>query len=63
MPIKIAVAGLGSVAQRGVLPQLAQPDIRDRVVLQAVMDTVSDRAKASKEKFGARNGMMFMTKC
>jgi predicted dehydrogenase len=53
MPIKIAVAGLGSVAQRGVLPQLAQPDIRDRVVLQAVMDTVSDRAKASKEKFGA----------
>ena len=52
-PVKIAVVGLGSVAQRGVLPHLSQPDIKDRVKLQAVMDTVTERAKASKDKFGA----------
>jgi predicted dehydrogenase len=51
--VKIAVSGLGSVAQRGVLPHLSQPDIKDRVKLQAVMDIVEDRAKVSAEKFGA----------
>jgi len=51
--VKIAVVGLGSVAQRGVLPHLSQPDVKDRVKLQAVVDTVTERAKASKEKFGA----------
>jgi predicted dehydrogenase len=36
-----------------LLPHLSQDDIRDRAELAAVMDVVTDRAKASKEKFGA----------
>jgi len=52
-PIKIGMAGCGSVAQRGLLPHLAQDDIGEWAVLHAVMDPVEGRAKATAEKFGA----------
>lgn len=52
-PVKIGMAGCGSVAQRGLLPHLAQDDIAEWAVLHAVMDPVPGRAKATAEKFGA----------
>lgn len=52
--VKVAVVGCGSVSQRGILPHLSQPDIRDRVELMAVVDIVEERAKACKQRFGAR---------
>ncbi|RLI24053.1 gfo/Idh/MocA family oxidoreductase [Candidatus Bathyarchaeota archaeon] len=52
--VKIAVVGCGSVSQRGILPHLSQPDIRDKVELTAVVDIVEERAKACKKRFGAR---------
>jgi len=52
--VRIGLAGCGSVSQRGLLPHLSQEDIKDRVELAAVMDIVSERAKATAEKFGAR---------
>lgn len=52
-PIKIGVAGCGSVAQRGILPHLAEDDIREWCTLHAVMDPVEGRPQATAEKFGA----------
>jgi predicted dehydrogenase len=51
-PIGIGVVGAGMIAQRGILPHLSQPDIADRLTLQAVCDPVPDRADASAERFG-----------
>jgi predicted dehydrogenase len=48
------MAGCGSVAQRGLLPHLAQDDIRQWCELTAVMDPVPGRAQATAEKFGAK---------
>jgi hypothetical protein len=36
--VRIGVAGLGSVSQRGIVPHLAQDDVKDRIELTAVMD-------------------------
>jgi len=52
--VKMAVVGCGSVSQRGILPHLSQPDIRDIVELTAVVDVVEERAKACKHMFGAK---------
>jgi predicted dehydrogenase len=52
--VRIGVAGLGSVSQRGILPHLAADDIKDRAELTAVMDPVPGRAEATAQKFGAR---------
>ena len=52
--VRIGVAGLGSVSQRGIVPHLAQADVRDRMELTAVMDPVPGRAAATAEKFGAK---------
>ena len=52
--VRIGLAGCGSVSQRGLLPHLAQDDIRQWCELTAVMDPVPGRAKASAAKFGAR---------
>lgn len=52
--VRIGVAGLGSVSQRGIVPHLAQADVKDRVELTAVMDPVPGRAAATAEKFGAK---------
>lgn len=52
--VKIGLAGCGSVSQRGLLPHLAQEDIRSWCELTAVMDVVPGRAEATKDKFGAK---------
>jgi len=49
--VKIGLAGCGSVSQRGLIPNLAQEDIRQWCELRAVMDPVPGRAKATAEKF------------
>lgn len=49
--LKVGLAGCGSVAQRGLIPHLAQPDIKDRVEFRAVMDPVEGRAKATAEQY------------
>jgi len=51
--VQIGLAGCGSVSQRGLLPHLAQDDIRQWCELKAVMDPVPGRALATAEKFGA----------
>ncbi|MAF09426.1 oxidoreductase [Candidatus Poribacteria bacterium] len=51
--VRIGVAGCGSVSQRGLLPHLAQDDIRAWCELAAVMDPEPGRAEASAAKFGA----------
>ncbi|MBM3238323.1 Gfo/Idh/MocA family oxidoreductase [Candidatus Poribacteria bacterium] len=50
--VRIGLAGCGSVSQRGLLPHLAQEDIRQWCELFAVMDPVPGRARATAEKFG-----------
>jgi predicted dehydrogenase len=51
-PIRAALVGCGSVAQRGILPHLSEPDAREQVALEAVVDAVADRAAATAERFG-----------
>lgn len=51
--VRIGVVGTGSVAVRGILPHLSQPDVQDRLCLAAVCDPVPGRAEAARERFGA----------
>ncbi len=50
--VRIGIVGAGTIAQRGILPHLSQPDVQDRVVLQAICDPVPGRAEALALKFG-----------
>ncbi len=50
--IKVALAGLGSVAQRGILPHLACADAQERVETVACVDPVPGRAEETAKKFG-----------
>ena len=50
-PLKAALVGCGSVAQRGILPHLSQPDAREHVILEAVVDAVAERAAATASRF------------
>lgn len=50
--VRIGVVGAGSVAVRGIMPHLSQPDVQDRVRLAAVCDPVPGRAEAARERFG-----------
>jgi predicted dehydrogenase len=52
--IRVALAGLGSVSQRGILPHLAQADAREKMELVACCDVVAERAKETAEVFGWR---------
>jgi len=49
----MAVVGAGSIGIRGALEHFKVGDFTDRVVLQAVCDTVPGRAAAAAEKYGA----------
>jgi len=53
--VRIGVSGAGSIAVRGILPHLAQDDVKDRVIMTAVCDPVPGRAKIAAEKFGIPN--------
>jgi predicted dehydrogenase len=50
--IRVALVGLGSVSQRGILPHLAQADALERVELVACCDVVPGRAEATARRFG-----------
>jgi len=50
--VKIGLVGCGSVSQRGLLPHLAQEDLRGRCKLTAVCDNAPGRAEATARKFG-----------
>ena len=50
-PVRLGVVGAGAIAQTRVLPHLSQTDVQNRVVLEAVCDTVPGRAAAA-ERFG-----------
>lgn len=50
--VRMGVVGAGSIAVRGILPHLSQPDVQDRVRLAAVCDPVPGRADAAKQRFG-----------
>ena len=51
-PVRMGVVGAGTLAQRGILPHLAQDDVHDRVRLQAVCDPVEGRADEVATRFG-----------
>jgi predicted dehydrogenase len=50
--VRMGVIGAGSVAVRGILPHLSQPDVQDRVRLAAICDPVPGRAEAAVTRFG-----------
>ena len=53
-PLRFGVVGAGAIAQRGILPHLSQPDMQDRVRLQAVCDPVPGRAQAAAIAMASR---------
>ena len=50
--VRLALTGLGSVSQRGILPHLAQGDALERVELVACCDVVPGRAQETARRFG-----------
>ena len=53
--LRAGLVGCGSVALRGVLPHLSQPDAQHKVKLVAVADAVPERARQAAEKFGVKD--------
>lgn len=51
-PVKIGVVGIGTVALRGVIPHLVQPDLEGRVKLVALCDPNESRLNTAAERFG-----------
>src|SRR5919198_218832 len=49
--IKVGLVGLGSLAQRGILPHTFQDDAREKIEPMAVCDNVPGRAEAVAEKW------------
>ncbi len=52
--IKVGLAGLGSIAQRGILPHTFQADAREKIEAVAVCDPIPGRAQATAEKWSWR---------
>jgi predicted dehydrogenase len=50
--LKAGLVGCGSVALRGVLPHLSEPDAREKVALVAIADVALERAQAAAQRFG-----------
>ncbi|HEX5414321.1 MAG TPA: Gfo/Idh/MocA family oxidoreductase [Chloroflexota bacterium] len=49
--VKVGLVGLGSLAQRGILPHTFQDDAREKIEAVAVCDNVPGRAQAIAEKW------------
>ena len=49
--VKVGLVGLGSLAQRGILPHTFQDDAREKIEPVAVCDNVPGRAEAVAEKW------------
>ena len=56
--VRLGVVGAGAIAQRGILPHLSQPDVQDRVRLQAICDPVAGRAEAAADKYGVARAFL-----
>lgn len=52
--IRVGLAGLGSIAQRGILPHTFQADAREKIEAVAVCDPIPGRAQATAEKWSWR---------
>jgi predicted dehydrogenase len=52
--VKVGLVGLGSLAQRGILPHTFQEDAREKIEPVAVCDVVPGRAQAAAQKWGWR---------
>ena len=50
-PLRLGVVGAGTIALRGILPHLAQPDLADRVRVTAVCDPAPGRAEQAAGLF------------
>lgn len=53
-PVRIGVVGAGVISQRGIVPHLSQPDVGDRVRVEAVCDPVPGRAQELAARHGVR---------
>lgn len=51
-PLKVGLVGLGTIAQRGILPHLALDDARQWIDLHAVCDLDAERARAIAAEYG-----------
>jgi predicted dehydrogenase len=51
-PVKAGLIGCGSLSLIGILPQLAEPDAKERIELVAVCDVNETRARETAERFG-----------
>jgi predicted dehydrogenase len=49
--VGVGVVGVGALALRGILPHLAQEDVRDRVRVRALCDPVQERAAATAARY------------
>ena len=61
--VRAGLIGCGSVSQVGVLPQLTQPDARERIDLAALCDVVEARARAVAERSASRTPMAMPARC
>jgi predicted dehydrogenase len=50
--LRIGVVGVGALSLRGILPHLTQPDVLDRLTVQALCDPVQERVHATAAQFG-----------
>ena len=46
MTVRLGVVGVGTVSLRGLIPQLTQDDLADRVRITALVDPATDRARS-----------------
>ena len=53
--IRAGLIGCGSLSLIGILPQLAEPDAKERLELVAVCDVNETRARETAERFGIRD--------
>jgi predicted dehydrogenase len=53
--IRAGLIGCGSLSLLGILPQLAEPDAKERLELVAVADVNEQRARETAERFGVPN--------
>jgi predicted dehydrogenase len=49
--VGVGVVGVGALALRGILPHLAQEDVRDRARVRALCDPVQERAAATAARY------------
>lgn len=50
-PVRMGLAGAGVVSQRGIIPHLAQPELKERVALHAICDPVPRRAEELARRY------------